>query len=243
MSYCPTDQTEGRVLKDRRLSRLLNSARPMIEPGDRAPNFTLPDQDGNQVKLSGLRGQTVVLYFYPKADTPGCTTQACGVRDHAADYAAAGAVVLGVSPRPGRAAGGIRRQALARLHAALRRGPRRGRGLRGVGGEVHVRAEVHGHAAVDLRDRPEGKGHARVLEGVAQDPRRAGPGGAGVAAAGAGASRWSATPATTRATPASSAAVGIWARTTIPITVAVAGRATPSGRRWRGRAGASRAGR
>ena len=72
----------------------------MIEPGDRAPNFTLPDQEGNKVKLSGLRGQTVVLYFYPKADTPGCTTQASGVRDHAADYAAAGAVVLGVSRDP-----------------------------------------------------------------------------------------------------------------------------------------------
>jgi peroxiredoxin Q/BCP len=72
----------------------------MIEPGDKAPNFRLPDQDGNQVKLSGLRGQKVVLYFYPKADTPGCTTQACGVRDRAADYEAAGAVVLGVSRDP-----------------------------------------------------------------------------------------------------------------------------------------------
>jgi thioredoxin-dependent peroxiredoxin len=69
----------------------------MIEPGDQAPDFTLPDQDGNAVALSQLRGRTVVLYFYPKADTPGCTTQACGVRDHAADYDAAGAVVLGVS--------------------------------------------------------------------------------------------------------------------------------------------------
>jgi thioredoxin-dependent peroxiredoxin len=72
----------------------------MISPGDKAPNFTLRDQDGNRVKLSGLRGQKVVLYFYPKADTPGCTTQACGVRDRAADYAAAGAVVLGVSRDP-----------------------------------------------------------------------------------------------------------------------------------------------
>ena len=72
----------------------------MIEPGDKAPNFRLPDQDGNQVKLSGLRGQKVVLYFYPKADTPGCTTQAQGVRDRAADYDAAGAVVLGVSRDP-----------------------------------------------------------------------------------------------------------------------------------------------
>jgi len=69
----------------------------MIEPGQAAPDFTLPDQDGNAVALSQLRGKTVVLYFYPKADTPGCTTQACGVRDHASDYGAAGAVVLGVS--------------------------------------------------------------------------------------------------------------------------------------------------
>jgi peroxiredoxin Q/BCP len=69
----------------------------MIEPGQAAPDFTLPDQDGNPVALSQLRGKTVVLYFYPKADTPGCTTQACGVRDHASDYDAAGAVVLGVS--------------------------------------------------------------------------------------------------------------------------------------------------
>jgi peroxiredoxin Q/BCP len=69
-----------------------------LNPGDPAPDFTLPDQNGKPVSLSGLRGKTVVLYFYPKADTPGCTTQACGVRDHRADYAAADAVVLGVSP-------------------------------------------------------------------------------------------------------------------------------------------------
>lgn len=72
----------------------------MLAEGDQAPDFTLPDQDGNSVSLSGLRGKTVVLYFYPKADTPGCTTQACGVRDHRADYAKADAVVLGVSPDP-----------------------------------------------------------------------------------------------------------------------------------------------
>jgi peroxiredoxin Q/BCP len=72
----------------------------MIEQGQAAPDFTLPDQDGNPVELSQLRGRPVVLYFYPKADTPGCTTQACGVRDHRADYAKAGAVVLGISPDP-----------------------------------------------------------------------------------------------------------------------------------------------
>ena len=72
----------------------------MIEPGSEAPDFTLPNQDGEPVTLSSLRGAPVVLYFYPKADTPGCTTQACGIRDHRADYEAAGAVVLGVSPDP-----------------------------------------------------------------------------------------------------------------------------------------------
>ncbi len=72
----------------------------MIEPGDAAPDFELPDQDGRAVKLSDFRGRPVVVYFYPKADTPGCTTQACGVRDHRADYAAAGATVLGISPDP-----------------------------------------------------------------------------------------------------------------------------------------------
>jgi peroxiredoxin Q/BCP len=71
-----------------------------LQPGDQAPDFTLPDQEGNPVTLSELRGKTVVLYFYPKADTPGCTKQACGVRDHGPDYEQAGAVVLGVSPDP-----------------------------------------------------------------------------------------------------------------------------------------------
>jgi peroxiredoxin Q/BCP len=75
----------------------------MLEVGDTAPDFTLPDQHGEPVTLSGFRGKTVVLYFYPKADTPGCTAQACGVRDHRAEYEKAGAVVLGVSPDPVRA--------------------------------------------------------------------------------------------------------------------------------------------
>ena len=70
----------------------------MIEAGVPAPDFELPDQDGELVRLSSLRGGYVVVYFYPKADTPGCTTQACGIRDRRAEYDAAGAVVLGVSP-------------------------------------------------------------------------------------------------------------------------------------------------
>jgi thioredoxin-dependent peroxiredoxin len=70
----------------------------VLSEGDKAPAFALPDQNGETVKLSDLRGETVVLYFYPRADTPGCTTQACGVRDRSAEYEAAGARVIGVSP-------------------------------------------------------------------------------------------------------------------------------------------------
>lgn len=78
----------------------LATIRAMIEKGDRAPDFDLPDQDARPVKLSDFRGQPVVVYFYPKASTPGCTAQACGVRDHGPDYQQAGAIVLGVSPDP-----------------------------------------------------------------------------------------------------------------------------------------------
>jgi thioredoxin-dependent peroxiredoxin len=70
----------------------------MLEPGQQAPEFTLPDQDGEPVSLAQFRGRTVVVYFYPRADTPGCTTQACSIRDHSSDYADAGVTVLGISP-------------------------------------------------------------------------------------------------------------------------------------------------
>jgi peroxiredoxin Q/BCP len=72
----------------------------MIEQGQTAPQFTLPDQDGNPVSLADFKGQTVVLYFYPKADTPGCTTQACGLRDSISDFNDIGVTVLGISPDP-----------------------------------------------------------------------------------------------------------------------------------------------
>lgn len=70
----------------------------MIQEGQPAPDFALPDQDGRTVRLSDLKGTTVVLYFYPKDDTSGCTKQACGFRDARAAYEEAGARVLGVSP-------------------------------------------------------------------------------------------------------------------------------------------------
>jgi len=70
----------------------------VIEEGKPAPDFELTSDSGETVKLSALRGKPVVLYFYPKDDTPGCTTQACGIRDAYGEFERAGAVVLGVSP-------------------------------------------------------------------------------------------------------------------------------------------------
>jgi thioredoxin-dependent peroxiredoxin len=70
----------------------------MIEEGTQAPDFTLLSDSGESVTLSALRGRPVVLYFYPKDDTPGCTAQACGIRDAWGDFEERGALVLGVSP-------------------------------------------------------------------------------------------------------------------------------------------------
>lgn len=70
----------------------------MLQVGDQAPNFTLMADDGTQVSLSDYRGQKVVIYFYPKADTAGCTKQACAVRDVYGNVETKGAVVIGISP-------------------------------------------------------------------------------------------------------------------------------------------------
>jgi len=70
----------------------------MVEVGQPAPDFALQSDSGETVRLSDLRGRPVVVYFYPKDDTPGCTKQACGIRDAYGEFERAGAVVLGVSP-------------------------------------------------------------------------------------------------------------------------------------------------
>jgi peroxiredoxin Q/BCP len=70
----------------------------MLKIGQPAPSFTLPDDSGGIVSLASLRGKTVVLYFYPKDDTPGCTTQACGLRDNWTSLSHTGAIVYGISP-------------------------------------------------------------------------------------------------------------------------------------------------
>ena len=68
-----------------------------MQLGKKVEDFTLPDQDGNPITLSSFKGSPVVLFFYPKADTPGCTIEACGFRDHFAKLKKAGVVVLGIS--------------------------------------------------------------------------------------------------------------------------------------------------
>ena len=70
------------------------------EIGKPAPDFALQDQNGETVVLSGLKGKNIILYFYPKAMTPGCTVQACGLRDHSADLGAANTIAIGISPDP-----------------------------------------------------------------------------------------------------------------------------------------------
>ena len=70
----------------------------MVEEGNPAPDFELKSDTGESVKLADLRGNPVVLYFYPRDDTPGCTTQACGIRGSYSEFERVGAVVLGVSP-------------------------------------------------------------------------------------------------------------------------------------------------
>ncbi|MEE3234745.1 MAG: thioredoxin-dependent thiol peroxidase [Candidatus Latescibacterota bacterium] len=70
----------------------------MVEEGKKAPGFSLPNATGETINLSDFKGQNVVLYFYPKDNTPGCTKQACGFRDASEEYDAVNAVVIGISP-------------------------------------------------------------------------------------------------------------------------------------------------
>jgi len=69
-----------------------------LQPGDAAPAFALSDQHGNTVKLEDYRGRKLLVYFYPEADTPGCTTQSCDLRDHRQEFAGLGVEVVGISP-------------------------------------------------------------------------------------------------------------------------------------------------
>ena len=142
----------------------------MIEEGQPAPDFELTSDSGETVKLSALRGKPVVLYFYPKDDTPGCTAQACGIRDAYGEFEQAGAVVLGVSPDSEtshvkfKEKYGLPFTLLADADHAVAE-------LYGVWGEkTFAGQDVPGRQPLDLRDRrrrQRGQGHARREAGDA----------------------------------------------------------------------------
>ncbi len=149
-----------------------------MSEGDEAPDFELHDQDGNLVKLSDHGGKPVVLYFYPRADTPGCTAQACGIRDRDAEYAAAGAKVLGVSPDEPPA---LRKFADKHdLAFTLLADPDHSVAeAYGVWVEKSMYGkEVHGHPARHLHRRRRRQDRQGLPEGLAEDPRRRRVGGA-----------------------------------------------------------------
>ena len=126
---------------------------PQLEPGKRAPAFTLTDQRGKKVKLADLKGKKVVVYFYPKADTPGCTTQSCSLRDAMPDLKKLKATVVGISPdSPERQKKFDEKYQLG--FTLLADEDHKVADAWGVWGEKsHVRQEVHGHRAQRVRRR------------------------------------------------------------------------------------------
>ena len=148
----------------------------MVEEGKAAPDFELHSDTGDTVKLSDLRGKPVVLYFYPKDDTPGCTAQACGIRDAWGEFESRGAVVLGVSPDDEKLTRQVQGEVRPAVHPARRHRSPDSRGLRRLGREELRRQDVHGRRALDLRDRRGRQRREGAAAGEAGHPcrRRAG---------------------------------------------------------------------
>ncbi len=148
-----------------------------IEPGDKAPAFTLPTDGGGTVSLAKLKGKTVILYFYPKDDTPGCTKEACGFRDNFPKFAKSDAVVIGVSKDSVKRHDNFK--AKYKLPFTL---------AADVDGKVceaygvwveksDLRPQIHGHRARDLPDRRQGRGAPGLAQGQGRGPRRRSSGG------------------------------------------------------------------
>ena len=122
----------------------------MLNVGDKAPEFTLTADDGTQVSLADYRGQKVVIYFYPKADTPGCTKQACAVRDVYENIETQGAAVIGISPDKPPALVKFQREIRPALCPALRSGSQGRRGVWRVGRKEARRQDLDGHHSQPL---------------------------------------------------------------------------------------------
>ena len=118
-----------------------------IEPGQRAPAFTLTADDGAKVRLSDFKGRPVVLYFYPKDDTPGCTREACAFRDQQAALKKMGAAVLGVSPDSIGSHARFRDKYRLNFPLLVGRKSQRRREVRRLAREKHVRQKVDGRGS------------------------------------------------------------------------------------------------
>ena len=146
----------------------------MVEEGDKAPDFELPTESGETLKLSSLKGKPVVLYFYPKDDTSGCTAEAKDFSRLAPDFRKAGVEVIGVSPDSVASHQKFRKKYDLDDPPRRRRRQGRGDGLWRVGREVDVRAQVHGRRALHLPDRQEGPHRQELAQGQGAGPRRGG---------------------------------------------------------------------
>ena len=143
-----------------------------LTEGAKAPEISLLDDAGRAFKLSSLKGQNVVLYFYPKADTPGCTKEACEFRDRLPSIKKAGTAVVGASPDPVSAVAKFKQKFELNFPAAGRRRPPGGRGVRRLEREEHVRQEVHGCGAHNVHHRQGRQDRKDLSEGQSRWARR-----------------------------------------------------------------------
>ena len=125
---------------------------PLIEPGKKAPAFSLKDQSGKTHTLAAYTGRPVILYFYPKDDTPGCTKEACAFQDNLPKFGKSKAAVLGVSVLDEESKAKFANEVLAHVPVARRPRSRGDREVRRLAGEVDVRQNVHGRGAHHLSD-------------------------------------------------------------------------------------------
>ena len=148
----------------------------LLSVGDKAPAFATKDQDGKTVKLSDFKGQKVVLYFYPKDDTPGCTKEACSFRDAWAQLKRRKVAVLGVSVDDEKSHRKFADKFSLPFTLLADTDKVDREVLRHLGREEHVRPQVHGHEPRDVPDRREGQDRGRLAQGQARGPRRGDPG-------------------------------------------------------------------
>ena len=143
-----------------------------VEVGDKAPDFTLPADGGGTVSLKALKGKPVVLYFYPKDDTSGCTAEACAFRDALPDFSKVKAEIVGISRDSVASHDKFKAKFELPFPLASDEDGKVCRGLRRVGREEHVWQEIYGHRAVDLPHRRQGRRPQAVAEGEGARPRR-----------------------------------------------------------------------